>query len=281
MINFVVRLAKRFAVLIPGLIIAYISVRNIYPLLDKRVPAALAIFITYLLGAYLLIPALIRIIRVVFPARHLQSYCVTPDGFASDPVNIGIVGTRAELIAAMEAAGWYVADKHSPGNVLHEVTSALLNRPYRTAPMSSLYLFGRRQDIGFEIPIEGSRGHRHHVRFWATSYRPGAKLNFGTIDWHRQRVRRPGKTTLWVGAASRDVGFALIRHNVQITHMIHPDTNAERQLIIDGLRAVKLVASTKSVRLAKPYRLVNRAWRGHLQSDGYLKVVKLKNAQAG
>lgn len=279
MFNFAIRIAKRFAVLIPGLIIAYFSVQKIYPLLDRRVPAALAIFITYLIGAYLLIPAAIRIARIIFPARHLQSYSVTPDGFASDPVNVGIIGSRTDLIAAMQSAGWYVADKHTPKNVLLEVTSALLNRPYRTAPMSSLYLFGRKQDIGFEIPIEGSRGHRHHVRFWATSYKPGAKLNFGTIAWHHQRTRKQGKNTLWVGAASKDVGFALIRHNVQVTHMIDPDTNAERQLIIDGLRGAKLAASMKSVQVAKPYRLVNRAWRGYLQSDGYLKVVKLKSTQ--
>jgi len=117
------------------------------------------------------------------------------------------------------------------------------------------------------------------VRFWATSYRPGAKLNFGTIQWHRQRAfspRKHTKLTLWVGAASKDVGFALIRHNVQVTHMIDPDTDAERELIIDRLKDKDLVKSVKSARLTKPYRVVNRALRGHLRSDGYLKVVRLR-----
>jgi hypothetical protein len=279
MLDYVVRIAKRFAVLIPGLVIAVVSVHTIFPLIDKKVPVALAILLTYIIGAYVLIPALIRLIRVILPARHLQAYSVTPDGFASDPVNIGIVGTRKDLVKAMQAAGWHVADKHNLKNIAQEISSAILNRSYKNAPMSHLYLFGRKQDIGFEIPIEGERGHRHHVRFWATSYRPGAKLNFGTIEWHRQRarsIRKHTKHTLWVGAASKDVGFAFIRHNVQLTHMIDPDTNAERQLIIDGLEAQKLVASSKSIKVAKPYRLVNRAWRGQLHSDGYLKVIKLK-----
>lgn len=276
MLSYIVRGTKRFAVLIPGIIIAYFSVRDIFPLLDSRLPLGLAIFLTYVVAAYLLIPALIRVVRIVAPARHLQSYCVTPDGFASDPVNIGIIGNRRELIIAMEAAGWHVADRPSIKNTAHEVMSALLNRTYSNAPMSNLYLFGRKQDIGFELPAPGERGHRHHVRFWATSYEPEAKLNFGTIAWHKQRIRTLEKDILWVGAASQDVGFAFIKHNVQITHMIHPDTNAERQLIVDGLEKAGLVASTESTRLRRPYRISNRAWRGHLRSDGMLQVVKLK-----
>jgi hypothetical protein len=276
MITSIVRDVKRFAVLIPGIVIAYFSVRDIFPLVDKRLPLSLAVLVTYVLGAYVLIPALIRVIRIALPARHLQAYCVTPDGFASDPVNVGIVGEKDALIRAMQAAGWHVADKHSAKNVVHEIASTLFNHAYVNAPMSSLYLFGRQQDIGFEIPVEGERGHRHHVRFWATTYQPGAKFNFGTFEWHKQPARATSKHTLWVGAASQDVGFALIKHNAQMTHMIHPDTNAERQLIIDGLRAAKLVASTKSIQLRKPYRLVNRAWRGQLHSDGRLYIVKLK-----
>jgi len=276
MIIYLVRAAKRFAVLIPGIVIAYISVRDIFPAFDKRLPLALAIFATYVLGAYLLIPVLIRVIRIIAPAHHLQSYSVTPDGFASDPVNIGIIGSKAALITAMEVAGWSVADEHSLRNTTRQIISGVLNRSYPTAPMSRLYLFGRKQDIGFEIPTEGGRGRRHHVRFWATTYGGGDTFNFGTVEWHKRKRHTSGKGTLWVGAASQDIGFAFIRHNVQLTHMIHPDTNAERQLIIDGLERAKLVRDVRSTRLRRPYKLTNRAWRGSLHTDGLLKIVKLK-----
>lgn len=98
MLQFGYTLAKRFAVLIPGIIIAVFSVHNVFPFLDKRIPDSLAVFVTYILGAYVLIPALIRLVRIVRPINHLPLYCVTPDGFASDPVNIGIIGTRMQLI---------------------------------------------------------------------------------------------------------------------------------------------------------------------------------------
>jgi hypothetical protein len=277
MIDFFVRLGKRFAVLVPGIVIAYFSVHTIFPVFDKRFPVALAIFFTYVLGAYLLIPLLIRVGRVFLPAKHLPLYCVTPDGFASDPLNIGIIASQAELIAAMAAAGWYVADGKSIRNAFRQLLTALLKRPYETAPMSSLYLFGRKQDIGFEIPIDGERGHRHHVRFWAASFEESEQLSVRKIRWHDRNSARKNKHLLWLGAASRDVGFAVIRHNVQVTHMIDANTNAERELIVSGLRGANLIKNIQTIRLRKPYWLMNRALGGQLHTDGQLSVVTLRN----
>lgn len=278
MIGSLLRLLKRFAVLIPGIVIAYFSVHSIFPIIDKQVPWGLAIFFTYILAAYVLIPACIRVVRLVMPARHLPVYSVTPDGFASDPVNIGIIGSQQDLVKAMEAAGWFVADDHRLHNLFRAGMSILLNRPYPTAPMSNLYLLGRKQDIGFEIPIEGVRGHRHHVRFWATTHDSGAPLSAKTIHWQKRKLRHgsKGRDVLWLGAASRDVGFAVIRHNAQLTHMIHADTNAERKLIVDGLTRAGHITRTDSLRIGKPYRLVNRAWRGALHTDGNITICTLK-----
>ena len=276
MIRYSLQFAKRFAILIPGILISALSVHNIFPYFDQRLPVAAAVFSTYVIGAYVLTPALIRLVRIVRPASHLPLYCVTPDGFASDPLNVGIVGTRRELIVAMEAAGWYVADPHSLKNIVHQVVSTLFGGSYPNSPVSSLYLFGRRQDIAFEIPIEGSLGSRHHVRFWATTYEDTKRFSVRSIHWHHRRSHVQGANLLWMGAASLDVGVALIRHNFQVTHMIHPDTDQERHLIIGQLQAMKLVESTHIIKLGNPYRLVNRALRGYLQSDGKLTIVRLK-----
>lgn len=277
MIYYIVRFIKRIAVLVPGLIIAYISFRDIFPRLDQRLPASIAVFLTYVLGAYALIPALTRLIRIVVPARHLPLYSTTPDGYASDPVNVGVIGTRKELIKAMRAAGWYLADDHSFKNTAREVFCTLTGRPYPTAPVSNLYLFGRRQDIGFQLPLEGQAGFRHHVRFWATTYETGKPLSAKTIHWMQRKYDRPSGRVLWMGAASFDVGFAPIRHNLQITHMIHPNTNKERQLIVDQLKTTGYVSKIDDVRIAEqPYKLANRALRGYLETDGVMTVCHLR-----
>lgn len=275
MIQYIARPAKRFAILIPGVVIAYISVRDVFPYFDKRLPIGLAVFVTYVLGAYIFVPAIIRIYRAILPAKHLPFYCVTPDGFASDPLNIGIIGTRLELITAMNAAGWHVADPHRLRHLLRHGFSSLFDWSYPNAPVSSLYLFGRKQDIAFEIPLSGGSGNRHHVRFWATTYERDKKLSFRNIHWHHRKSHVFGDSLLWVGAASLDVGFGFIRHNMQITHMIHPDTNQERELIVSGLKKQKLIAKTDSIKLDKPYRLINRVWKGSLHTDGKMTVVAL------
>lgn len=277
MIQYTLRLAKRFAVLLPGVLIAYISVREIFPYFDDRFPLGLAILATYALGAYVLVPALIRLFRVFHPADHLPLYCVTPDGFASDPLNVGVIGTRRQLITVMEKTGWKLADPHTPKNVIKEIMSVLLENPYPTAPVSSLYLFGRKQDVAFEKHVEGAGPTaRHHVRFWATTYEHKKKLSVHAIHWHHRKAHVYGDSLLWVGAASLDVGISLVRHNFQVTHMIDPDTNKERELIVNDLKSTKRVTRTEKVKLGDPYRLVNRVWRGFLHSDGNMSIVRLR-----
>lgn len=276
MIQYILRLAKRLAVLVPGVVIAYFSVREVFPYFDQRLPLALAVLVTYGLGAYVLLPALVRLYRIFRrPVDHLPLYCVTPDGFASDPLNIGLIGTRRELINAMAAAGWQIADRHNLKNVARMIICIALEQPYPTAPMSSLYLFGRKQDIAFEKPRGDSPLHRHHIRFWATTYEQKERLSIRSIHWHHRQAHVYGESLLWVGAASRDVGLNFIRHNLQITHMIAPDTNKERELIVRQLRTAKLVQNVQTIKLGQPYKLINRALNGSLHTDGKMAVISL------
>lgn len=276
MIQYSLRLAARFAILLPGIAIAYLSVRDIFPYFDRRLPLAFAILVTYALAAYVLIPALIRLVRIIHPPDHLPLYCVTPDGFASDPVNIGILANRHQLIASMEQAGWYVADPHTPRYVIRHILSTVYGWSYPNGPVSNLYLFGRRQDIAFEIPIDGTPGSRHHVRFWATTYEDNRPLSFRSIHWHHRQAHVQDDNLLWVGAASLDIGIGFIRHNMQITHMIDPDTNQERELIVQQLWSQKLIKKAKTVELGQPYSLINRVINGYLDTDGKMTIISLR-----
>jgi hypothetical protein len=277
MIQLVLRLVKRFAVLIPGIIIAYFSVRDIFPYFDKRLPLGFAVFVTYALGAYLLVPAIIRVWRILHPADHLPLYCVTPDGFASDPLNIGIVGTRRQLIQAMTRAGWHQASPHTPRNLIRQGLSTVYGWTYPGAPVSNLYLFGRKQDVAFEVAISSQQASRHHVRFWATNYDPRKPLDSKIMHWQSRGSKANAKSDslLWVGAASLDIGINYIRHNMQITHNIDPDTNKERDLIVKDLRAKKLVKKIELVKLGEGYRVMNRVLRGSLHTDGKMAIITL------
>lgn len=271
------RLGKRLAVLLPGLVVTYFAVSDFYPAIEKQVPAALASLLTYMVVAYVVIPALMRLIRIIIKPKHIPLYCTTPDGFASDPVNVGVVGTREQLIAAMTKAGWYQADQRTFRTLFRLGLSMVLSKPYPKAPFSNLYLFGRSQDIGFELPLDNNPRHRHHVRFWAAkSTSKDSQHQEHAFFWQKQHPRLSGERALWVGAASLDVGLGIIRHNAQLTHMIHPDTNAERDLIVSQLEKAGVVTKKRSVTVGSPYQLVNRVWSGYMNADGKMTICELK-----
>ena len=145
--------------------------------------------------------------------------------------------------------------------------------------MSTLYLFGRKLDIGFEklLTTKKGRGHRHHVRFWATTFSDIDRLGPDTIHWYDRRKPRTANL-LWVGAASRDIGITFVKHTLQLTHMVIPDTNSERELIVAQLTGAESAETLAIIRLVSPYKLINRAWRGwhgYLLSDGKMTIVRL------
>ncbi|HET8991974.1 MAG TPA: LssY C-terminal domain-containing protein [Candidatus Saccharimonadales bacterium] len=275
MVQLLVKFLKRLAVFIPGLVIAIFSWQYTLPFFNKHLPYLIALLLTYGVAAYVLIPAMIRLWRILLPPKHLPLYCVTPDGFASDPLNVGIICTRRELINVMEKAGWNMSDPTNFNSVIKQILSMLLNRRYLHSPMSYLYLFGRRQDISFSMPVRKTNFNRHHVRFWATTFDEKHPLSPHSIHWHNRKAHVFGDKLLWVGAASLDIGLVPIKHNWQLTHMVDPDTNKERELIIGGITETSQVKKVDEIKLGDPYKLVNRTWRGELHTDGIMKVIHL------
>lgn len=278
MMPLLTRILKRLVVLLLGALVIYVAVWEVFPFFDNRTPVTLALLATYVVMAYFAIPALFRVIRLFYRPSHIPLYCITPDGFASDPLNVGLIGSRPQIIMAMEAAGWHMADAKSPTNTTRQIIAYILKQPYANAPVSSLYLFGRKQDLAFQKEISGATGHRHHVRFWATDVMTPLAFAKDVHFWKRFHARhhQMSERQFWIGASSKDIGLAPIRHNAQLTHMVHPDTNAERELIVHDLRRANKLAGVQKVRVNAPFKLRNRAWRAQLHSDGNLKICILK-----
>ena len=77
----------------------------------------------------------------------------TASGIPGDPINVGLVGSREDVLCAMNAAGWDPADPITLRSSIEIVGSVLLDRPYRNAPVSHLYYNNKRQDLAFEKPV--------------------------------------------------------------------------------------------------------------------------------
>ena len=161
------RLLRRLLILGLGVVSVWLIVFVVFDFADQRLPWLFALSLTYVVAAYVILPRAVRMGLKVLKRRRVPSYTVTGDGLPGDPVNFVLIGTLAQLRAAYAAAGWSEADRLGLASSWRVARTFVLNRPYPTAPFSTLYLFGRGQDIGFQKAIDNSPRKRHHIRFWA------------------------------------------------------------------------------------------------------------------
>lgn len=178
----------------------------------------LLIALAWAVVAYLIVPRL----WVAYFRRHplltqLARITQTGDGHPGDPINLALLGTDEELVKAMSAAGWFPADPITFASSVRIAADTVLRRADDEAPVSNLFLFGRKQDLAFEQPIGGGPGRRHHVRFWRWD------------QLYQGRIAR-------FGAATYDAKVGLSHTTGQVTHHIAPDIDAERDRMVRELQ---------------------------------------------
>jgi len=191
--------------------------------LERFLLWTLAIVFVYTLLAYLALPALWTHYEHQKKLANLPMVTRTAQGIPGDPINVGLIGDARDVLCAMQAAGWYPADKVTLKSSIEIAGSVLLDRPYRDAPVSNLYYLGRHEDLAFEKPDGHSADHRHHVRFWKV------------LDQGEEK--RP----VWLGAATFDRSVGVSHYTGAITHHIAPDVDAERALLATDLEAAGML----------------------------------------
>ena len=138
--------------------------------LTSRAPAALRYaalaLLVYVVMAYAVLPLAWTHYEHQKDLSGQPMQTRTADGIPGDPINIGLVGTKEDVLCAMRAAGWSPADPRTLWSSLEIADSVVFDRPYRDAPVSPLFYDGRREDLAFEKAAGTSAGRRHHVRFW-------------------------------------------------------------------------------------------------------------------
>jgi hypothetical protein len=185
--------------------------------------------LAYFLLAYIIMP------RLWYHHEHQPGLAArpavttTPSGIPGDPLNVGLVGEKSDVIRSLTKAGWYPADPITLKSSIEIAGSVVFDRPYHEAPVSTLIYDGRKQDLAFEKPIGASADKRNHVRFWLVIGK-GAE-------------GRP----VWLGSATLDQSVGLNEYTGQFTHHISPDIDAERNRLIGDLVAAKMVTTLYSV----------------------------------
>lgn len=179
------------------------------------------------------------------------------DGNPGDMVNFLILGSEMGMQRVFTTAGWVKVDADVKDAVLHGIIGSLSKEAYLTMPMSQLYLFGRPQDYGWAHaePISVVRS-RNHLRVWKAPF---------TIN----------DETVWVGAATHDIGFERDQRNNGITHKIDPDIDAERDYVEKTLSSTGLVEQISHHLPDNPMKEAKTATGGSFHSNGQVLILKL------
>jgi LssY C-terminus len=186
----------------------------------KRIAVVAGVLIVaYLVMAYGVLP----IVWMRYTHHHpsladIPNITHTADGIPGDPLNVSLIGTEIDLKRIMLAAQWYPADPLSLRSRLEIASAAVFEHPYDDAPVSNLYLWGRKEDLAFEQPVGNDPRQRHHVRFW------------------RSDKRDPDGRPVWVGAAIFDERVGFSHTTGEITHHTAPDIDAERNTLFADLQ---------------------------------------------
>jgi hypothetical protein len=216
------------------------------------------VVLLYLFVAYLTLPEL----WWFHDRRHIDVpggfVTRTPDGIAGDPINIGLIGTRNEVMTAFSAAGWSPADKITFDSSIGIGLSVVFDEPDADAPVSTLLYDGRPQDLAFENRVGRSADQRNHVRFWLMG--PSAQ----------------GEPPLWLGSASFDRGVGISHDTGQITHHIGPDVDAERDRVVTDLTAAGKVADVTEEDGIGPTTDGRNGGGDRYFTDGMIRIVTLR-----
>jgi len=216
----------------------------------------LAAVMGWLFAAYRLIPSLERHRQIVAAAGPHAGRTTDAAGKAADPINVGLVGDAAQVQLAMQRAGWLPARPITAGSALGLLEGVAVGRSDPRAPVSDLFLHGRRQDLAFERQVGGNPRRRHHVRLW-------------------EQGRGVQGQLLWLGAATFDAGLAIARDSGQLTHRISPDIDEERDTLVGDLRRGGCAGAVHATRGIGP-RSGARTAEGRLfETDGDIAVVEL------
>jgi hypothetical protein len=133
---------------------------------------------------------------------------------SGDPLNLVLIGMPMDIYTAFIRAGWDETEAITAASSWKTMKSFFSGGEYRYSPISSLYVFGRPQDIAFQKARENIH-ERNHLRLWMS------------------RVTYQG-LPVWIGQISRDIGVRFTTKTIT-THKIDPDVDETREYLLENL----------------------------------------------
>ncbi len=170
-----------------------------------------------------------------------------------DPINLVFIGTAQEIEQAFHQAGWTEPKAKNPQSIWKTMQAVLNNDGYDAAPVSELFLFGRKEDLAFEKVLD-TFNKRHHLRLWQTP------------------TPAPDGRPIWLAAATHDMGIDYSSGS----HATDPNLDDERAQVDADLWLGGGVQAAQPIAPPNPLSSGTTATGGEWHTDGNLDVIDVK-----
>jgi hypothetical protein len=149
--------------------------------------------------------------------RELPCCTTTSSGTGEgDPLNVVLIGSGEAAIAALTASGWDFTEAITADSIRRMIGAAIEEKSFFSAPVSSLYTFGRPQDVALQRG-RSTISQRNHMRLWLAPFRCKGQ-------------------PVWVGQVSRDIGVKVTTKSPTLTtHVIDPVVDESREYLFQSL----------------------------------------------
>jgi len=186
---------------------------------------------------------------------HSPKRVASKQGSLGGVVNLVLIGNPQEIRAAFEKAGWTHAEEERGTPLWKTLQAVIVGKGYDAAPMSTLYVYGRPQDMAFEKMLN-TFAMRHHLRVW------------------KAPVKSPQGRDVWLVAADHDNGVDI--HPGVISHATDPHVDAEREKVGADLGMTGFVTAEELLTPPNPLHSGQTATGGDWETDGRVLVIDLK-----
>ncbi|MEZ5540904.1 MAG: LssY C-terminal domain-containing protein [Pseudomonadota bacterium] len=149
--------------------------------------------------------------------RTLPCCTTTASGTGEgDPLNLVLVGRGEDVVAALTASGWDFTEAITIDSIRRMIGAAIEETAFPTAPVSSLYALGRKQDLALQRG-RSTISQRNHMRLWLAPFRCEGE-------------------PVWIGQVSRDIGVKMTAKSASLTtHVIDPVVDEAREYLFHSL----------------------------------------------
>lgn len=153
-------------------------------------------------------------------------------GAQTEPINVILVASEADLSRAFREAGWVAAAPLSIVSGVKLVMAEFRNRADPNAPGLPVFLKGLPNDKTFErSTAENSARERQHLHLWTTNLTDNG-------------------VPIWVGTVHLDMPGTLYR--AVTYHMIAPDVDRERETLTNDLPSSRCVETVQVIDVTSP-----------------------------